>query len=49
MYYCNFPLSYIFVNPQVISGTQKTDFDLHPNSVIYTEWKAGVIDDTESM
>lgn len=49
MYYYNFPLTYIFVNLQVISRSQKTDFDLHPNSVIYTGWKAGVIDDTESM
>ena len=49
MYYCNFPLYYIFVKSQVIYKTQKADFDLQPTSVIYIRWKADVIDDTEGL
>ena len=49
MYYCNFPLSYIFVKSQVIYRTQKADFDLQPTSEIYTRCKADVIDDIEGL
>ena len=49
MYYCNFPLSYVFVKSQVIYRTQKADFDLQPTSEIYTRCKADVIDDTEGL
>ena len=49
MHYCSFSLSYIFVKSQVIYRTQKADFDLHPASVIYTRYKAGVMDDTEGL
>ena len=49
MYYFNFPLSYIFVKSQVICRTQKVDFDLQPTSIIYTRWKADIIDDTEGL
>ena len=49
MYYCNFPLYYIFVKSQVIYRTQKADFDLQPTSVIYIPWKADVIDDIEGL
>ena len=49
MYYVNFPLSYIFVKSQVICRTQKVDFDLQPTSIIYTRWKADIIDDTEGL
>ena len=45
IYYCNFPLSYIFVKSQVIYRTQNADFDLQPTSVIYILCKADVIDD----
>ena len=45
MYYCNSPLSYIFVKSQVVSRTQKADFDLQPTSVIYIRCKANVIND----
>ena len=46
MYYCNFPLSYIFVKSQVIYRIQKANFDLQPTSVIYIRCKADVIDYT---
>ena len=49
MYYCNFPLSYIFVKSQVIYRTQKVDFDLQPTSVIYIRCKADVIAGTEGL
>ena len=49
MYYCNFPLSYIFVKSQMIYRTQKVDFDLHSTSIIYIQCKADVIYDTEGL
>ena len=51
MYYCNFPLSCIFFKSQVkyIYITPKADFDLQTASVIYTQCKADVIDDTEDL
>ena len=49
VYYCNFPLHCIFVKPQVIYRTQKTDFDLQPTSVIYTQIKACITDGTEGL
>ena len=49
MYYYNFPLSYIYVKPQVLNWTQKTDFDLQPINVIYTRCNVDVIDDTVGL
>ena len=49
IYYCNFPLFYIFVKSQVIYRTQKAEFHLQPSSVIYIRCKAGVIDDIEGL
>ena len=43
VYYCNFPLSYIFGKSQVIYSTQKADFDLQSTSVIYARWKGDVM------
>ena len=49
MYYCDYPLSYIFVKSQVIYRIRKADFNLHPTSLIYTRCKADFIDDTEGL
>ena len=49
MYYCKFPLSYIFVKLQLIYRTHKADFDLCSTSVIHTQCKADVTYDTEGM
>ena len=45
MYYCNSPLPYNFDKSQVKYSTQKTDFDLHPTSVICIWCKTDDIDD----
>ena len=49
MYYCDYPLSYIFVKSQVIYTFQRADLNLQPTSVIYTPFKADFIDDTEGL
>ena len=49
MYCCNFPLPYIFAKWQVIYRTQKTEFDLQPTSLIYTQFKSCAIDETEGL
>ena len=38
IYYCNFPLFYIFVKSQVINRTKKADFDLQPMQIRCHRW-----------